>query len=253
MLGVYFSGTGNSKYCLEKFLSAYTSEYKLVSIENSKASEMINCSEEIAIAYPVYFSNIPKILHDYIVNNNQIWKGKKIFIIATMGLFSGDGSGMLARLLKKYGAVITGGLHLRMPDCIADEKALKRSKEANAKLIRAAEEKIQRAITNIKTGMKQTEGLGFFYYIAGLFGQRLWFYNKTKNYTDKLKISNSCIGCGVCEEECPMNNIRLENKKAAAGNKCTMCYRCISHCPQKAITLLGKNVVEQCRLENYLK
>ena len=42
------------------------------------------------------------------------------FIIATMGLFSGDGAGMLARLLKNYGAIIVGGLHLKMPDSICD-------------------------------------------------------------------------------------------------------------------------------------
>ena len=29
MLGVYFSGTGNSKYYLEKFLSAYINKYEL--------------------------------------------------------------------------------------------------------------------------------------------------------------------------------------------------------------------------------
>jgi len=53
------------------------------------------------ISYPVQFSNIPKILQEYIVENQQLWKGKKIFIIATMGIFSGDGAGILARLLKK--------------------------------------------------------------------------------------------------------------------------------------------------------
>ena len=52
-------------------------------------------------------------------------------MIATMGLFSGDGAGVLARLLKKYGAKITGGLHLKMPDSIADEKVLKRPLEKN--------------------------------------------------------------------------------------------------------------------------
>ena len=58
-----------------------------------------------------------------------------------MGLFSGDGSGNLARLLKKYDAVITGGLHLKMPDCISDVKALKRKYEKNIDLVRNADKK----------------------------------------------------------------------------------------------------------------
>ena len=48
-----------------------------------------------------------------------------------MGLFSGDGAGILGRLLQQYGAEIIGGLHLRMPDSIGDEKVLKRPLEKN--------------------------------------------------------------------------------------------------------------------------
>lgn len=88
-------------------------------------------------------------------------------------------------------------------------------------------------------------------HLVGLFGQRLWFYRKTQSYTDKLKINENCIGCGLCVSLCPMNNISICNGKAIGGKKCTMCYRCISHCPKKAITLLGKGVKEQCYYEKY--
>ena len=70
-----------------------------------------------------------------------LWQGKKVFVMATMGLFSGDGAGILARLLHKYGAEIIGGLHLKMPDSIADEKALKRSLEKNRELVEQAQKK----------------------------------------------------------------------------------------------------------------
>ena len=50
-------------------------------------------------------------------------------VIATMGIFSGDGSEMLGRLLESTRAEFIGGLHLKMPDSIADEKALKRPLE----------------------------------------------------------------------------------------------------------------------------
>lgn len=42
-----------------------------------------------------------------------------------MGAFSGDGAGCTARLLKKYGAIILGGLHIKMPDSVCDSKLLK--------------------------------------------------------------------------------------------------------------------------------
>ena len=93
--------------------------------------------------------------------------------------------------------------------------------------------------------------MSFFSHLKGLFGQRLWFYSKTARYTDKLKVSEKCVGCGLCVSLCPTKNLSLRGGKAAAGDRCTMCYRCISRCPQKAITLLGDEVKAQCRFEKY--
>lgn len=252
MLGIYFSGTGNTKYCLERFLDYYDGSQP-VSIESPNAIEAIRKSQNIVFGYPIYYSNIPKIVRDYIYQNRVDFKNKRIFIICTMGLFSGDGAGCSARLLKKCGANIVGGLHLKMPDCIGDVKLLKKPLAQNKQLIKDAEIKIENAVDLLKQGKPTKDGLNFFCHLAGLFGQRLWFYRKTKNYTNKLKINKSkCIGCGKCVTLCPMSNLSISKQKAISNNKCTMCYRCISHCPQKAITLLGEEVVEQSLIENYL-
>lgn len=252
MIGIYFSGTGNTRYALKKFLKFY-GEKKAYSIENPKAIEAIKTSKEIVLAYPIYYSNLPKILRDFIDQNQTIFQGKRIFIIATMGLFSGDGAGCGARLLKQHGAEIIGGLHLKMPDAIADEKVLKRPLEKNQELVKKAEEKIKKAVHALKAGNPTQEGLNIFAHFAGLFGQRLWFSGKTKKYSNQLKIDPKlCIGCQSCVQLCPMKNISLSNHKAVSGKCCTMCYRCVSRCPQKAITLLGKKVVEQSYIEKYI-
>lgn len=126
MLGIYFSGTGNSRYALEVFLSKYDETAKTLALEDERVGSYIESNEEIVFAYSVQYSNIPKMVQDFVEKNKNVWKDKKVFIIATMGLFSGDGAGILARRLQKYGAKIIGGLHLKMPDSIADVKALKR-------------------------------------------------------------------------------------------------------------------------------
>lgn len=253
MLGLYFSGTGNSKYCIEKFLQEYDPKAEAFSIEEEELPKKMEQHKELVFSYPVQFSNLPKIVRDFVNQHQQIWRGKRIFVIATMGLFSGDGAGMLARMLQQYGAVITGGLHLKMPDSISDEKALKRPIEENRLLVANAGKKAAEAARNTRKGTPPQDGIGPFCHLAGLFGQRLYFYNQTKHYTDKLKInSSSCIGCGQCAAVCPMKNITVVDGSAKSGDQCTMCYRCISRCPQQCITLLGKRVVEQCRLERYL-
>lgn len=253
MIGIYVSGTGNSKYALERFLCKYDETAKAYAVEDERMTELIKQNEEIVFSYPVQFSNIPKMLRDFIERNRQLWRGKKIFVIATMGLFSGDGAGVLGRSLRKYGARITGGLHLKMPDSIADERALKRSFEKNNELVRKAEKKIDSAVENIKNGKPPREGIGLHYHLAGLFGQRLYFSHKTKHYTDQLKVNpHKCVGCGKCVSLCPMKNLSMERNLAKAGDRCTMCYRCVNVCPKQAITLLGKRVIEQGTIEKYL-
>ncbi|MDE7439050.1 MAG: EFR1 family ferrodoxin [Clostridia bacterium] len=252
MIGVYFSGTGNTKHCIEYLVKRLDGSGTLYSVEDEKVIKAIKASEEIVFAYPVYYSNLPKIVRDFIVNNAELWQGKKIFIVATMGLFSGDGAGCSARLFKKYGAKVMGGLHIKMPDCIGDVKLLKKSFNENCKIIDNAERKLDLAAEKIKVGKYPKEGLNFFYHLSGLFGQRLYFKHKTKYYYTKTKVDiKKCIQCGLCVSLCPMHNIASESDKLTFNNKCTMCYRCFSNCPKQAITIIGKKVYEQCKFENY--
>ena len=226
----------------------------VVAIEDRDAIPTVAAYENIILGYPVQFSNAPKMVRDFITQNAALWNGKNVLCLATMGAFSGDGAGCAARLLKKCGATVLGGLHIKMPDSVCDSKLLKKSAGENKLIINRAEEKIGLTILQIKSGKFPRDGLGIFAHVAGLFGQRLWFYGKTKRYSDKLKINKTlCVGCGNCVQVCPMKNLTIENGAVSPHGKCTMCYRCVSLCPQKAITLIGNEVVEQYRLENFMK
>ncbi len=50
-----------------------------------------------------------------------------------------------------------------------------------------------------------------------------------------------------------MKNLVNNNGKIESLGKCTMCYRCVANCPNQAITILGNKVVEQVKIEKYLK
>lgn len=250
MTGIYFSGTGNTALCLSEFLKYCGGE--LYSIEESAAVEAISRETELIFAYPIYYSSLPKIVRDFIDGNSALWNGKRIYVIATMAMFSGDGAGVSARLFRKYGAEIVGGLHLKMPDSIGDEKALKRSFEENRKTVEASLRKTEIAARRLSDGKPDREGLGFFSHLAGLFGQRLYFGWKTRDYQKAAKIDGEkCVGCGTCVKLCPMKNIRLENRKAFAGEQCTLCYRCFCVCPRGAVTILGDRVYDQNRPNRY--
>lgn len=252
MVGVFLSGTGNTEHCVKKLVGLLEPSAECFPLEHTDIIQILKNHGTIILGYPTQFSNAPFMVRDFIKNNSSLWNGKKVFCVNTMGLFSGDGTGCTARILRKYGAVILGGLQLKMPDSVCDSKLLKKSTEENRQIVRAADKRIEQTAEQIKAGKYPCEGLTFTAHIKGLFGQRLWFYHKTANYTDKLKISDDCIGCGLCSQKCPMGNIKIEDNKAVAGCKCTMCYRCISLCPKQAVTLLGDKVQEQCRYEKYI-
>ena len=59
------------------------------------------------------------------------------------------------------------------------------------------------------------------------------YYSATGN--TEFIAKDSCIGCGLCEKLCPLNNINLEDKTPRWRNNCTHCMACISNCPVRAI------------------
>ena len=53
MTGIYFSGTGNTKFCVDKFLEEYDYSKNSFSIEDNEALEKIKNDNEIVIGYQV--------------------------------------------------------------------------------------------------------------------------------------------------------------------------------------------------------
>ena len=138
-----------------------------------------------------------------------------------------------------------------MPDCICDVKVLKRTPAQNNQLVIHAETRIASSVKQMKNGTPPQNGLGFLAHIAGLFGQRLWFFRKTQHYSDLIRINpNTCIQCGHCITVCPMNNLSQAQGHITAEGRCTLCYRCVDQCRQKAITILGKQVIFQRSASN---
>ncbi|MDC7125894.1 MAG: flavodoxin domain-containing protein, partial [Spirochaetales bacterium] len=104
----YFSGTGNTKYAMDKLcnylteLNCDTKAYSIEKITTDSANGIIKESDITIIGYPIYGSDLPDIMHDFINKLSPV-SGKKLGVIATQLLFSGDGSSVEKKKLKKLG------------------------------------------------------------------------------------------------------------------------------------------------------
>ena len=54
--------------------------------------------------------------------------------------------------------------------------------------------------------------------------------------------TDACIGCGLCEDNCPFDAIHVEEGKAVVGEECTLCGSCVDHCEVDALTIEKEEV-----------
>ncbi|MBM4242176.1 MAG: 4Fe-4S ferredoxin [Euryarchaeota archaeon] len=229
----YFSGTGNTLLVVKKMRDVFVekgTEVNLLKIEKS-SPEDVNLEHTIGLGFPVAgFSTYP-FVWEFIESLPQT-KGTKIFMVDTLGGFSGGIVGPLREKLKKKGYKPIGAREIIMPPnifYIQDDETCKKKIEKGL-------EKAQKYALEIANGTSswgRTPVLSdIMYYISkGLIGswkwrsQHKWFGFKA----DKSK----CNQCGICVDICPLNNIEMKDHPVH-GYDCEFCMRCVSFCPRNA-------------------
>ena len=174
MLMLYFSGTGNSKYIANLFSKKVNA--KCYSIEeNIDFKKEIKRHNTIAFCYPIYASNVPRIMREFVSKYVEELKDKKLIIFCTQLFFSGDGARVFTDLLPKgYGEVIYAE-HFNMPNNICNIKIFPiKNGEEMKKYIKAAQRKMNRICKDLEKGKVKKRGLNKVSNLIGKSQSKYW-------------------------------------------------------------------------------
>jgi len=242
----YFSGTGNSLY-IAKSLKKKLNECELIPIAGLINQNSIKAtSEKVGFIFPVYTWALPKIVYDF-VEKIDLSNTKYIFAVATMGGFSKQYvEQTLNQLLKPKNKELDAALNIRVfSNYIAANKINPLpSKEKQEKRIKKAELKLEKIVEIILNNKKEKTKKGAKYpKMKGSYE----FFLKTVNRSDEKYYSDEkCNGCGICQQICPVDNIKLVKEMPEWQHKCQFCLACLHYCPQKAIQY-GKHTLKRER------
>lgn len=235
----YFSATGNSKHVANRLADA--TDDRAVNILDYSLEQTIELSDEkmVGIVTPVYCGGVPYPVADFLKKAKlKIAPNTYLYFVGTYGNLSGRSGSISGKYLKKnIDRTFDAFYGVCMPDTWTPVFDLT-NQEQVAEINRKADKVIDNIIEKVKArsnGDFMEDKLAA--WMEVVYPSMYKKLSETKN----LKVENSCVGCGLCAENCPAQAIRIENGKPVWTKKnCVMCLRCLHYCPQFSI-LYGEN------------
>ena len=248
MFTLYFSATGNTKYIAELFSDKIGATCLSIEADADFASE-ITSHDTIAFCYPIYGSRVPRIMREFVEKHMDNLQGKKIVILVTQMMFSGDGARVFTDMFADDAVQVIYAEHFNMPNNICNTPILKHASKRKIEKYKAkTEKKMARVCKDIENGTIRKRGFSKLSILLGSTQGKTWQGDSKNPHLNKnsmeqkaksaVKIHDDCNSCGLCVKICPMRNLQMQDETLQHLNNCTLCYRCVNRCPQKAITVL---------------
>ena len=237
----YFSATGNSKYVAERIREEGEQLISITDATDKKEYDFSISDNRVGIISPTYDWTLPSIVSEFLEKLTlQFDRKPYLYYVATYGTTSGASASMADHILRAKGMSFDACFDIKMPDTwtpifdLSDsesvKKRLRKSNEEISELTNQIEQKVMGKHMGLTTP-----------YFTGKIG--LAVYNRYTRNTDNLKVTESCIGCGLCARKCPVHAIEIKNGRPVwVKEQCAMCLGCLHRCPKFAIQYgNGKN------------
>lgn len=238
---LYYSSTGNTEYIAKEVAKRLDDESinLLDRIKNNDYS-LIESDKPFIILTPVYICTIPTFLIKFL-KKLKLSGNKYCYFIFTSGGYAGMSTTVARRISRKLKLKYMGRAEFTMPrNYLLSGHYPPNSDEEIKERITKSYNKIDEVVNTIKSLGKLKERYVWFLEKIIIF-PFVPFWRKKKHTTKDFYITDKCIGCGLCEKKCPINCIKLEDKKPKwTISHCEHCMACLQNCPVEAIEYKGK-------------
>lgn len=236
-LGLYFSGTGNTKLVALKAkeeLGKRGHELELIDVIDGENKD-VSLYDGLFVFYPIYAFNCPKPVIQYVKKITKLEKEIPCCIMKQSGehLFWNNASSLyLASLLKRRHIRVTNEYHYLMPYSFifkhTDYMAYKMKTTMEGLLPLDLDNYLNKKEAPIKR---------FFFDRPFAFLLRIqWWGGRFNGLFYKVE-KDKCIKCMKCVNNCPSRNIIYDKDKDSFkfGYQCLMCQKCVMYCPKQAV------------------
>ena len=230
---IYYSGTGNSRYCAEKLAEKLGDEVvdAFAYMRDGIAAEFFSGKPWVFVA-PTYAWQLPRIFQDFI-RSGSFQGSEDAYFVLTCGSEIGNASASIRKLCEEKGLRFRGTLEVKMPENYIALFNVPEREEAKA-IILGAEPLLQSTADKILKGETLAEPKhGIIDKLKS--GPVDHAFYKLVIRAKPFYATDACVGCGKCVSACVLKNIHLVDGKPRWGEDCTHCMACICGCPVEAI------------------
>lgn len=226
----YFTGTGNSiAICRE--LVKHFPEASLKPIASFKGSDPVaDDSDVVGFVLPTYYMDIPEYAKRF-VERLRLKPKSYVFAVVHYGAELGGAFYSLDKILRTVNSKLSMGCGVVLPDnSIVFKTEVKKQSFMHENLsdtISEFSKAVSRRETQPLPGKDSSAG-------PAISKMGSFVFRKIIG-TERKRVTEECIHCGLCSEVCPTDNIVVKPDNVVFGSNCAECFACIHWCPKRAI------------------
>lgn len=228
----YFSATGNSRYVAKRL--AQINKDLLYEIGSHDVRDYhIEEGEPVGFVMPTYYWGVPKVVLDFI-KSMRIEGAHYCYLVLTCGGSTSRAATIFTKAFNSRFApvnTVQGFYSVKMPDTYTPMFDIPDA-QRSAEIVKEADPVIENVAAYINGC-----SVGDFDQLHGKAILTTVCYPIYKIITTRLfHVTDACVGCGLCESNCPSQAIKMvEGKPQWVSRRCSHCLRCLHRCPQFAI------------------